>query len=354
MKTALVTGSGGLIGSEAVRFLFEQGFTKVIGIDNDKRKWFFGPEGSTYLSAERLKTEFTTRYTHYSVDINDICVEGIFQNFSSDIELIIHAAAQPSHDLSAKYPIEDFKVNALGTVNLLEYTRKYCPDAVFIFCSTNKVYGDSVNQLQYTVDETRYSPLATEFRIYGIDENMPIDDCLHSPFGVSKASADLMVQEYARYFGLHTGIFRGGCLTGPNHAAVQLHGFLSYLVKCAMTKTPYTVVGYEGKQVRDNIHCRDLLSAFFAFYLHPHAGEVYNIGGGRFANCSILEAVSMIEGVTGNKIQLSFDPKPRVGDHKWWISDTRKFQAHYPGWDQQYSILQTITEIVEDFRHQGL
>ena len=342
-KQALVTGAGGLVGSQAVEFLIDKGF-RVVGIDNNMRQYFFGSAGSTLWNSDRLKRQYAKDYTHVVADIRDEkSTAGIFQNHKFD--LIIHAAAQPSHDWAAKEPLTDFSINATGTLIMLENFRQYCPDAVFIFTSTNKVYGDRPNSLPLKELATRYE-LPTNHQFYqGIDESMSIDNCLHSVFGASKVAADVMVQEYGRYFKLHTGVFRGGCLTGPNHSGAILHGFLAYLVKAIKQGIIYEIYGHKGKQVRDNIHAYDLVNAFYHFYLKPRQGEVYNIGGSRFANVSILEAITKIEVILGKKAKVKYVDKPRIGDHIWYISDVSKFKSHYPRWDYTYDIDQTIAAI---------
>lgn len=348
-KTVLVTGSAGLIGSASVRFFANKGF-KVLGIDNDARKYFFGLPASTTWNKRKLMSEIND-YVHFDVDIrNQKKIEEIFkknnQRFSSNkIDLIIHAAAQPSHDWAAKEPLTDFTINALGTLILLEAYRKFCPDAVFIYCSTNKVYGDNPNRLPYVELKTRYElPKGNKF-YNGIDEKMSLDDNTHSIFGVSKTSADLMAQEYGRYFGLKTGIFRGGCLTGPAHSPAQLHGFLAYLIYCIANDKEYTIIGYKGKQVRDNIHSYDVVNAFYHFYLNPRLGEAYNIGGSRYSNISVVEAIEKIERILGKKAKIKYNPKNRVGDHIWYISDVSKFKKHYPKWDYTYDGDQILQEL---------
>lgn len=340
MKTVVVTGSYGLIGSEVCRFYDKLGF-RIIGIDNDMRKYFFGES-----SKEKVNNTFNN-YFHYDVDIrnyNDLLK--IFSEYSTDISLIIHTAAQPSHDWAAKEPITDFTVNALGTLNLLECTRLFCENATFIFTSTNKVYGDTPNNLPLIELDTRYE-LPTYHELYnGINETMSIDQSKHSLFGVSKASADLLVQEYGKYFGLKTGIFRGGCLTGPSHAGAELHGFLSYLIKCFISKKPYTIFGYNGKQVRDNIHSYDLVSAFHEFYLNPRIGEVYNIGGSRHSNISMLESIDKISNILGTKLDYTISNDNRIGDHIWYISDVTKFKEHYSNWNYKYDIDMIINEMI--------
>ena len=338
----LVTGSGGLIGSEAARFYLAKG-AEVVGIDNNSRERFFGPGGSVMSSINHL-LEYD-HYTHIDQDITDHqAMQEVFKKYSSDINLIIHTAAQPSHDWSALDPHLDFSVNAIGTMHLLELFRQHCPKATFIFTSTNKVYGDNPNTLlKYEEGETRYSPIGVD----AIDESLSIDNCVHSPFGASKVAGDVMCQEYGKYFDLNVGVFRGGCLTGPNHKGVELHGFLSYLVKCAKKGTPYTVYGYKGKQVRDNIHSRDLISCFEEFRKAPRKGEAYNIGGGLKANCSIIEAVSQIEDLLDKKMDFSVSDKNRVGDHIWYVSDLSKFKSHYPEWNQEYDLTRTLKEMCE-------
>lgn len=350
MKTVLVTGSAGLIGSQAVRFFAQKGF-KVIGIDNDSRKYFFGPLASIAWNKNKLKREIKD-YTHFDVDIrNEKKMEDIFKN--NTIDLIIHAAAQPSHDWAAKEPLTDFTINALGTLILLEAFRKYALNAVFIFTSTNKVYGDNPNKLPLKELSTRYE-LPEDHKFYkGIDESMSLDDTTHSIFGVSKVSADLMVQEYGRYFNLKTGIFRGGCLTGPAHSAAQLHGFLAYLVSSIVSGQEYTIFGYKGKQVRDNIHAYDVASAFYHFYLNPRIGEVYNIGGSRHSNISVLEAIEKIEKILGKRAKVKYNPENRIGDHIWYISDISKFKKHYPKWNYTYDsdkILEELCKFAQDHK----
>jgi CDP-paratose 2-epimerase len=345
MGVAIITGSGGLIGSEAVRFFAAKGLT-VVGIDNDMRARFFGPEASTRWSWTELQRT-TPSYTHVEADIRDAAaIDRVFEKYGRDIAVVIHTAAQPSHDWAAREPLTDFSVNAQGALILLEATRRNCPDAVFLFCSTNKVYGDTPNRLPLVECGFRWElPPSHPFGEHGIDESMSIDASTHSLFGVSKCAADLLVQEYGRYFGLKTACFRGGCLTGPGHSGAQLHGFLAYLVKCAVTGQPYTVFGYKGKQVRDNIHSRDLVNAFWKFFERPRAGEVYNIGGSRFANCSMLEAIRIAEDLTGRPMNWTYRDEARTGDHIWWISDVRRFQSHYPGWRLTCDLRTTMAEI---------
>lgn len=345
MSVAIITGSAGLIGSEAVGFLADK-FDQVIGIDNNLRAYFFGEQGSVAWNKERL-LDSVPNYIHHDVDIRTYSeLEEIFSEYSSDISLIIHAAAQPSHDWAANDPLMDFGVNATGTLNLLELTRKHAAEAVFIFTSTNKVYGDAPNALPLIEEDTRWEiDQSHPYFKNGIDEQFSIDQSKHSLFGASKVAADIMVQEYGRYFGMKTGVFRGGCLTGPNHSGAQLHGFLSYLMKCAVTKSPYTIFGYKGKQVRDNIHSHDLVNMFWHFYQSPRPGEVYNAGGGRHSNCSMAEAITLCEVITGNKMEITYSENNRIGDHIWWISDISKFKRHYPEWNFTYGIKDILTEI---------
>lgn len=350
MSVALITGSGGLIGSAAVRH-FASRFERIIGIDNDMRGVFFGAEASTRWNVDLLKEQVPS-YAHHDIDIRDReALEKLFKEYGTSINLVVHAAAQPSHDKAAQIPYLDFEVNANGTLNMLELTRQHCPKAVFIFTSTNKVYGDNPNFLPLVELETRWE-VASDHPYYkeGIDEHMSIDHTKHSLFGASKVAADVMVQEYGRYFGMKTGTFRGGCLTGPGHSGAQLHGFLSYLMKCAITKTPYTIFGYKGKQVRDNIHSDDLVAMFDAFYKAPRSGEVYNAGGGRFANCSMLEAIAQCERITGNKMNVTLSDDNRIGDHIWYVSDLSRFKKHYPGWQPRYGVEETLVQIFEEFK----
>lgn len=350
MKIALITGSGGLIGSEAVSF-FSDKFDLVLGIDNNLRQYFFGKEASTRWNRDRLADRHPN-YKDHAIDIRNYTdLEVLFKQYGSDIALIVHTAAQPSHDWAAKEPLTDFSVNATGTVNMLELTRLYCPEAVFIFTSTNKVYGDNPNILPLVELETRWEIDRNHpYFERGIDEQMSIDHSKHSVFGASKVAADIMVQEYGKYFGIRTGVFRGGCLTGPNHSGAQLHGFLAYLMKCAITGNHYTIFGYKGKQVRDNIHSYDLVNMFWHFYQSPRLGEVYNAGGSRFSNCSMLEAITLCEEITGNKLSHSYSETNRIGDHIWYISDVSKFQSHFPSWRFTYGVRETLTEMYHSLR----
>ncbi len=345
MKIAIVTGSAGLIGSESTKALHAEGFT-VIGIDNDMRAYFFGTEASTKGNNSLL--EQLPNYVSRPVDIRDWnATENIFKEFGTDIRLVVHTAAQPSHDWAAREPLTDFGVNATGTLHVLEATRLHCPDAVFIFTSTNKVYGDTPNHLPLIELEERWEIEESHPFHIGIDETMSIDHTKHSIFGASKVAADIMVQEYGRYFGMKTAVFRGGCLTGPAHAGTELHGFLAYLMKCIVEKRPYRIFGYKGKQVRDNIHSNDLVNAFLAFYESPRSGEVYNIGGSRHSNCSMLEAIRIGESLSGNKLDFTYLDDNRIGDHIWYISDVSRFRSHYPDWDYRYSIDDILREIFE-------
>jgi CDP-paratose 2-epimerase len=354
MSIAIITGSAGLVGSEASRHFAGVGLD-VVGIDNDMRSHFFGPDASTDWQRRQLEHELDGSYLHRSIDIRDReQIEQLFRDYGSDIALIVHTAAQPSHDWAANDPHTDFSVNAIGTLNLLESTRKYAPDAVFIYTSTNKVYGDRPNQLPLVELGSRLEIQTGHPFEAGITEDFSIDQSLHSLFGASKLAADVMVQEYGKYFGLNTACFRGGCLTGPNHSGTKLHGFLSYLMRCTMTGTPYTVFGYGGKQVRDNIHSADLIAAFDAFFRRPRQGEVYNIGGGRKANCSMIEAISLCQEIAGRKLDWTYSEENRSGDHKWWISGLHRFQSHYPNWKIEYSIADILTEIYEAGRERWL
>jgi CDP-paratose 2-epimerase len=346
MALAVVTGSGGLIGSESARYFAQQGFD-VIGIENDMRAVFFGSEASTADSSQQLVDEVES-FRWERLDIRDIDgVTALFARHASAIELIIHAAAQPSHDWAASDPQTDFTVNANGTLNLLEAARTHCPDATFIFTSTNKVYGDRPNFLPLEELDTRLE-LPADHRWYGgVDVEMPIDLTTHSLFGVSKSAADLLVQEYGRYFQMPTVCFRGGCLTGPQHAGAQLHGFLAYLMKCTVSGTPYTIFGHGGKQVRDNIHAHDVVRAFAAFHARPRPGAVYNLGGGRESNVSMLEAIALCEAVSGRELHYTLSDKARIGDHRWWISDLDAFRSDHPDWQLTYGIEDLLRDIYE-------
>ena len=350
MEIAVITGSAGLIGSESVQF-FSKSFDLIIGIDNDMRKYFFGANASTEWNKNRLERE-VPNYKHYNVDLRNYHeIETLFKNYGKDIKLVVHTAAQPSHDWAAKEPITDFTINAVGTLNMLEITRLYCEKAVFIFTSTNKVYGDTPNYLPLVEKETRWE--INENHIFyknGINESMSIDNSKHSLFGASKVAADILAQEYGKYFAMNVGIFRGGCLTGPNHSGTQLHGFLSYLMKCAVTGEHYSVFGYKGKQVRDNIHSWDLVNMFWQFFQNPRQGEVYNAGGGRFSNCSMIEAIQLCEEITGKKMNYSYMETNRIGDHIWYISDLSKFKEHYPEWQWKYNMNDILVQIFQNVK----
>ena len=347
MSLALITGSTGLVGSEAVNFFHDKGFD-VIGIDNNLRKFFFGKNGSTsWLRAKLFKRN--KNFQNFNVDIrNKLALKKIFRKYSGKISIIIHCAAQPSHDYGKNYPFLDFHVNATGTLNLLELTKIYSPDSPFIFMSTNKVYGDNPNKLKIYEKKTRWELKKDDKNFRGIKENFSLDNATHSFFGVSKTYADLIVQEYGKNVGLKTVCFRGGCITGPNHSGATLHGFLSYLVKASLNNRRYNLIGYKGKQVRDNLHSNDLVSCFWEFYKKPRKGEVYNIGGGRYSNCSILEALNLVEETSNIKIKKNILKTPRVGDHIWYISDTSRFKKHYPKWKQKYNTKKIIEELIEN------
>jgi len=350
MAIAIVTGSSGLIGSETARFLHEKGLD-VVGVDNNLREYFFGKDGNTTWMTDRLRKELP-RFTHVSEDIrNQNGIEALFQKYGNDISVVVHAAAQPSHDWAAKEPYTDFTVNANGTLVLLESTRKFAKNASFLFTSTNKVYGDTPNNLPLDEKEFRWEVSASHpYFTHGIDEFMSIDQSKHSLFGASKVAADVLVQEYGRYFGMNTAVFRGGCLTGPAHSGAELHGFLAYLVKCGLTGNLYTIFGYKGKQVRDNIHSYDLVNAFWHYMQKPRPAEVYNMGGSRHSNCSVLEGIQIIEKLTQKKFNFKLSNEARSGDHIWWISDVRKFQKHYPDWKYKHDISSILTEIVDATR----
>jgi len=345
MSVVIITGSGGLIGSETTRYFAGQGLT-VVGVDNDMRREFFGADASTLATRKGLQDAIKD-YVHVDADIRDeSAMAGLFDRYRRDIACVVHTAAQPSHDWAATDPIKDFTVNANGTLNLLEQSRRVCPGAPFIHMSTNKVYGDTPNRLPLVELETRWELDASHvYAEHGIDESMSIDFSKHSLFGVSKAASDLLVQEYGRYFGMKTACFRGGCLTGGGHAGAELHGFLSYLVKCAISGRPYTVFGYQGKQVRDNIHAYDMASAIWRVFRNPREGEIYNIGGSRHANCSMLEAIEMCEARTGREMNWTYSDQARAGDHMWWVSDVRRFQNHYPDWRYTHDVGAIIDEI---------
>ena len=346
MPLAIITGSSGLVGSESVNFFCDKGFD-VIGIDNDLRKFFFGKDASTKW-LNKILINRNKRFQNFNIDIRDYSkLEKIFKKNKKKIKLIIHCAAQPSHDYGKNFPKIDFAVNASGTLNLLELTRKYSPTSPFIFMSTNKVYGDNPNKLKLNDRKTRYEITRKSKFFKGIKEDFSIDNCTHSFFGVSKTYADLMVQEYGKNNGLKTVCFRAGCITGPKHSGAELHGFLSYLVKKSLKEKYYNIIGYNGKQVRDNIHSADLVRCFWEFYKKPKRGEIYNIGGGRYSNCSVIEALNYLEKKTGIKIKKNYINKNRVGDHIWYITNNSKFKNDYPKWKQRYNIKKIIDELIE-------
>jgi CDP-paratose 2-epimerase len=347
MTVAIVTGSAGLIGSETCKFLHAKGL-EVIGIDNDLRSYFFGAESSTDWMRKQLESTLKG-YRHVAADIrSQEAISKVFRELGKNVSLVVHTAAQPSHDWAAREPITDFTVNANGTLVMLEATREFCPDAVFIFTSTNKVYGDAPNALPLVEQAMRWEvDPAHRFAEHGIDESMSIDQSKHSLFGASKVAADVLTQEYGRYFGMRTGTFRGGCLTGPAHSGAELHGFLAWLAKCVVLGKPYTIFGYKGKQVRDNIHSYDLVNAFWHFYEQPRVGAVYNMGGSRHANCSMLEAIAMCEEMSGKRLEYTLSNDARSGDHIWYVSDVRRFQNDYPAWAYRYDMRTTLREIVD-------
>ena len=347
MSVAIVTGSAGLVGSEAALHFASLGLD-VVGIDNDMRAHFFGREASTAWNVANLRSTLGRAYRHHEFDIRDRdAIFDLFERYGDSIAVVIHAAAQPSHDWAARDPIMDFDINAVGTLNALEATRRSSPEAVFIFISTNKVYGDAPNRLPFVEEETRYEIHPDNEYANGIDEGMSIDRSLHSLFGASKVAADILVQEYGRYFDMRTVCFRGGTLTGQLHSATELHGFLGYVMRCTMTGAPYSVFGYKGKQVRDAIHSSDLVRAFGEFFKRPRAAEVYNIGGGRFSNCSVLEAIELSQQIAHRELTWSYVERPRAGDHIWWIGSNGRFESHYPEWHLEHDIPRILTEIHE-------
>ena len=347
MSIALITGSSGLIGSESAYFFSSKGFD-IVGIDNNLRQFFFGKEASTIWQKNKLKKKIK-KYKHFNTDIRSYSsLENIFKKFKKNISLIIHCAAQPSHDYGKNFPILDFDVNAKGTLNMLELTKKYCAEAVFIHMSTNKVYGDNPNKLNIIEKSNRWELNSKDKNYNGIKENFSIDNCTHSFFGVSKVYSDLIAQEYGSNVGLNTSIFRGGCITGPNHSGAKLHGFLSYLVKASLKEKKYSMIGYKGKQVRDNIHSSDLVNCFWEVFKKPKKGEVYNIGGGRFSNCSIIEALELVEDIAKIKIKKQYVKSNRVGDHIWYISDLSRFKKNYPNWKQKYNTRKILEELVDN------
>ena len=347
MAVAIVTGSAGLIGSEAVRHFASLGLD-IVGIDNDMRREFFGAEASTAWNVAQLTGELGEKYQHVHADIRDRdAVADVFRRYGRDVAVVIHTAAQPSHDWAVRDPFADFDINAVGTLNLLQNTREHCIEAPFIFTSTNKVYGDRPNSLPLVERETRWELEPDHPYFDGIREDMSIDSCLHSIFGASKVAADVMVQEYGRYFDMKTVCFRGGTLTGPAHSATELHGFLAYLMRCNMERRTYKIFGYKGKMVRDAIHSHDVVSAFEAFFRAPRSAVVYNLGGGRHSNCSHLEAFALAEQITGEPMRTEYHEANRVGDHQWWIGSNAAFQADYPGWKQVYDVPMILKEIHE-------
>lgn len=349
-ETVVVTGSGGLVGSESVLYFGNQGY-HIIGVDNDGRKQYFGLEASTGGRNIELQMILGDRYTWIKDDIRKFQgLESLFYSLTrgdNRVKAVIHTAAQPSHDWAATNPLVDYYVNAVGTLNILEAVRKYCPKTPFIYTSTNKVYGDKPNSLDLIETNSRYELPKEHVWYRGIDETMSIDQSLHSLFGVSKTSGDLLVQEYGRYFDMNTVCFRCGCITGPEHRGAEQHGFLSYLMKCAVSRKRYTIYGYDGKQVRDNIHAEDLVKAFDEFIQNPGSGEVYNIGGGRYSNCSVLEAIDLCELIAGKGMDCIYDDEARIGDHKWWITSNEKFRRDYPNWSPRYNVKAILEEIYQ-------
>ena len=349
MSITLITGSCGLIGSESAYFFASKGFD-IVGIDNNLRQFFFGKDGSTIWQKKKL-TNKLKKYKHFNADVRNYrSLEKIFKKYKENISLIIHCAAQPSHDYGKNFPILDFDVNAKGTLNMLEATRKHCPEAVFINMSTNKVYGDNPNKLNIIEKPKRWELKTNDKNFKGIKENFSLDNCTHSFFGVSKVYSDLIAQEYGKNVGLKTASFRGGCITGPNHSGAKLHGFLSYLVKASLKNKKYSMIGYKGKQVRDNIHSSDLVNCFWEVFKKPKKGEVYNIGGGRFSNCSIIEALDIVEKCTGIHIKREYIKSNRVGDHIWYISDLTKFKKDYPKWKQKFNTKKIVEELVDNLK----
>jgi CDP-paratose 2-epimerase len=348
MSVAIVTGSAGLVGSATCRLFHDKGLD-VIGIDNDMRRAFFGDGASTIAVRDGLTASLSS-YLHLNLDIRDPdAIEAVFARYGSSISVIVHTAAQPSHDWAARDPVTDFTVNANATLLLLQAAHKYCAEASFVYCSTNKVYGDTPNSLPLVERETRWEIAADHsYAAHGISETMSIDRSKHSLFGASKTAADLLVQEYGRYFGMRTVCFRAGCITGPGHRGAKLHGFLAYLARCVALDEPYVVIGYGGKQVRDNIDARDLAAAFWSYFEAPRVAEVYNIGGGRGRSCSVIEAIDLCEKVLGRRLRWSYQQEAREGDHIWWISDTRRFEQDYPDWKPAYGLPEIVGQIGEE------
>ena len=348
MSVALITGSCGLVGSESSLFFAKKGFD-IVGVDNNARKFFFGKEGDISWIKRKLKKNIINYY-HYNIDVRNFeALKKIFKKYGKKIKIIIHCAAQPSHDWAKNKPFIDFEINSKGTLNLLDLTRRYCPESPFIFMSTNKVYGDNPNFLPIIEKSSRWEISKKHKFRNGIDEGMSIDNCTHSFFGASKAYADLIVQEYGKNFGLKTTCFRAGCITGPNHSGAMLHGFLSYLVKISLKMKKYTLIGFKGKQVRDNIHSSDLVNCFWEYYKKPSVGQVYNAGGGRFSNCSILEALKIVEDEAKIKIKRKYLKQNRVGDHIWYISNMKKFKNDYPKWRQKFSTKKILVQLIDEF-----
>lgn len=353
MTVAIVTGAGGLIGSQAMRHFAALGL-HVVGIDNDMRGQFFGGAASVAGNLARLARDLPDAYLH-TADIRDLeAMEGIFNFYGSAVSLVVHAAAQPSHDYAASAPLLDFEVNSRGTLNLLEAARRWCPGAAFVHCSTNKVYGDLPNSLPFVENEARFEVDPSHwYAARGIDESMSIDFSQHSLFGCSKLAADVYVQEYGRYFGMNTAVFRGGTLTGPAHAGVPAHGFLNYLMRCAVAGVEYQVLGYRGKMVRDVIHASDVVRAFELYWRSPRPAVVYNIGGGRAANVSHLEAFAIAEGLTGRPMKVSYTDEARRGDHRWWISDTGTLERDYPEWKVTRDVPSLMAEMYAVLREES-
>lgn len=346
MKTVIVTGSGGVVGHAAAYYYLNRGF-QVVGIDNDMRGTMFGEEASTANNVAALHQAYPSAYKHAPIDIRDEgAVRTVLRAWTKQAHAIIHTAGQPSHDWAATNAHTDCEVNIVGTLNLLEATREFAPHTPFVFCSTNKVYGDSSNGFSYTEYPKRWEPTHVQTFRHGFHEGLSIDHSQHSLFGCSKAAADLYVQEYGRYFGMPTVCFRCGCITGRQHKGVKLHGFLAYLAKCVMEEIHYTVIGYKGKQVRDNIHANDLVRAMDEFVEAPRPAAVYNMGGGRQNSCSVLEAIEKITTAAGKALEWSYEPEERKGDHIWWVSDTRRFQADYPNWELRCSLNEIISLLV--------
>jgi len=348
MSVVLITGSCGLVGSDSVKFFSSKGFD-VVGIDNNFRLKLFGKDGDINWIKNKLIKEHKN-YKHKNIDIrNYSALEKIFQKYKNSFKLVIHSAAQPSHDWAKTKPFVDFGINALGTLNILNLTKKYSNNASFIFMSTNKVYGDNPNLLPLQELQSRWEISKKHKYFKGINESMNIDNCIHSFFGTSKSYADLIVQEYGKNAGLKTVSFRAGCITGPNHSGAKLHGFLSYLVKSSLSKKTYSIFGYKGKQVRDNIHSHDLVQCFWNYFQKPSIGEVYNIGGGRTSNCSVIEALNLVESIANIKIKKKYNKENRIGDHIWYVSDTKKFRKNYPNWKQKYNTKKIIEELIYSF-----